>query len=99
MEAYMQYIINYAIESIPLGVYDEEDYEEWRENEFNSVLKEVPDNFNVDWIDVINYIAKYEEDNFGVVSIDFPINKKLLYNTLNYFIISTNEDIILKNNK
>ena len=94
MEAHKTYIINYAIETFPKGL-KEEDYEDWREKEFNDTFKEVPNDFNVDWCEVLDYIAKTEEDWLGdAVKFEFPLNKKTLYNKLNYLIIMENDSRI-----
>ena len=91
METYIQSIIKYAIDFAPT---DEDNYAEWRELEFNTTLKDVPDYFDLDWIYVLNYIAKNELEQFGDADIKFPLDKKVLYNKFNYMILYVNESLI-----
>lgn len=98
MDSYIQYQINVAVHG---RINNGDSYEDWREKEWNSEkLHEIPDDFDLDWCEVMNYIAHYEEDWLGdQVKFDFPINKKVIYNKFNYMILIVNEDKICDSNE
>jgi hypothetical protein len=93
MDGYINHLVKYAIHASPI---DREEYEEWIEQEFNTELKDVPDDFNLDWIDVLNYVAKQEKLIIGELIIEFPICKKVLFNKFNYLILKHNETTIIE---
>jgi len=93
MNGYINNLVKYAIHASPIDI---NQYQDWVEQEFNTEIKEVPDDFNLDWIDVFNYVATQEKEICGQLILEFPICKKILFNKFNYLILKHNETIIME---
>jgi hypothetical protein len=93
MNGYINNLVKYAIKASPIDI---KQYQDWVEQEFNTEIKEVPDDFNLDWIDVFNYVATQEKEICGQLILEFPICKKILFNKFNYLILKHNESIIME---
>jgi hypothetical protein len=68
--------------------------DEWIQHNYNRIPNHVPDDFSLDWIEVINVIHQLAEESGIDDPIEYPINKQKLYNQLIYFTIQDNQNHI-----
>ena len=68
--------------------------DDYIEHNYNRIPDYVPDDFSLDWIEVINVVQQLSVEIGTDDPIDYPIDKQQLYNQLIYFTIQDNKDDI-----
>ena len=60
----------------------------------HSEIVDIPDDFDLDWVDVINYIN--EAYDFTELYVEFPLCKIQLYNQFIYSILKENQEVLFQ---
>ena len=100
MEAFIEKTISIATSKYPIDVKLDtqeeldDNIDAFLEEEFNSYPVDIPDDFDLDWVDVINYINEAYDDTD--MSFDFPLCKIQLYNQFIYSIFRLNKEVFIE---
>jgi hypothetical protein len=100
MEAFIERTITKAALKYPIDV--KLDTQEELNNNIDAFLEavyhddieDIPDDFDLDWIDVLNYINEAYE--YTELYVEFPLCRIQLYNQFIFSILKTNQEVLFQ---
>jgi hypothetical protein len=100
MEAFIEKTISIATSKYPIDVKLDtpkkmnDNIDAFLETLHHSEIEDIPDDFDLDWIDVLNYIN--EAYDYTELYVEFPLCKIQLYNQFIYSILKTNQEVFIE---
>ena len=64
--------------------YNDNEIDDYIENNFNSVLSDLPKDIVIDWFSVLDYILEYQLAEYHEITLDFPLDKIAVWNIYLY---------------
>jgi len=100
MEAFIERTITKAALKYPIDVKLDTQEElnniidAFLEEQYEYNVEDIPDDFDLDWIDVLNYIN--EAYDYTESYVDFPLCKIQLYNQFIFSILKVNQEVLFQ---